>query len=1183
MTPGVYTYTVTGTAPCANATATVTVTETGEPNAGTNGTLTVCSTGAAASLFAQLGGTPDAGGTWSGPSPVVGGQYDPATMNPGVYTYTIAAVAPCTGATATVTVTENAAANAGANGALTVCSSGAAVSLFTSLGGTPQSGGAWTGPSAVVGGQYDPATMTPGVYTYTVTGTAPCANATATVTVTETGEPDAGANGTLTVCSTGAAASLFAQLGGTPDAGGTWSGPSPVVGGQYDPATMNPGVYTYTIAAVAPCTGATATVTVTENAAANAGANGALTVCSSGAVVSLFTSLGGTPQSGGAWTGPSAVVGGQYDPATMTPGVYTYTVTGTAPCPNATATVTVTETGEPNAGTNGTLTVCSTGAAASLFAQLGGTPDAGGTWSGPSPVVGGQYDPATMNPGVYTYTIAAVAPCTGATATVTVTENAAANAGANGALTVCSSGAAVSLFTSLGGTPQSGGAWTGPSAVVGGQYDPATMTPGVYTYTVTGTAPCPNATATVTVTETGEPNAGTNGTLTVCSTGAAASLFAQLGGTPDAGGTWSGPSPVVGGQYDPATMNPGVYTYTIAAVAPCTGATATVTVTENAAANAGANGALTVCSSGAAVSLFTSLGGTPQSGGAWTGPSAVVGGQYDPATMTPGVYTYTVTGTAPCANATATVTVTETGEPDAGANGTLTVCSTGAAASLFAQLGGTPDAGGTWSGPSPVVGGQYDPATMNPGVYTYTIAAVAPCTGATATVTVTENAAANAGANGALTVCSSGAAVSLFTSLGGTPQSGGAWTGPSAVVGGQYDPATMTPGVYTYTVTGTAPCANATATVTVTETGEPNAGTNGTLTVCTPVRLQACSHLGGTPDAGGTWSGPSPVVGGHDPATMNPGVYTYTIAAVAPCTGATATVTVTENAAANAGANGALTVCSSGAAVSLFTSLGGTPQSGGAWTGPSAVVGGQYDPATMTPGVYTYTVTGTAPCANATATVTVTETGEPDAGANGTLTVCSTGAAASLFAQLGGTPDAGGTWSGPSPVVGGQYDPATMNPGVYTYTIAAVAPCTGATATVTVTENAAANAGANGALTVCSSGAAVSLFTSLGGTPQSGGAWTGPSAVVGGQYDPATMTPGVYTYTVTGTAPCPNARPRSRSPRPANRTRAPTEHLPCAAPVRLQACSHNWAERPMLVAPGVVQVLWWVVSTILPR
>ncbi|MFN6116465.1 MAG: hypothetical protein ACK46C_11360, partial [Flavobacteriales bacterium] len=120
-------------------------------------------------------------------------------------------------------------------------------------------------------------------------------------------------------------------------------------------------------------------------------------------------------------------------------------------------------------------------------------------------------------------------------------------------------------------------------------------------------------------------NAGTNGSVTVCDGGAAVSLFAQLGGTPDAGGTWSGPSPVAGGNYDPTTMAPGVYTYTVTGVAPCVSSSATVTVTENAGTNAGTNGSVTVCDGGAAVDLFAQLGGTPHAGGTWSGPSAVVG------------------------------------------------------------------------------------------------------------------------------------------------------------------------------------------------------------------------------------------------------------------------------------------------------------------------------------------------------------------------------------------------------------------------------------------------------------------------------------------------------------------------------------------------------------------------------
>ncbi|MGM1057615.1 MAG: hypothetical protein ACQEWG_17180, partial [Bacteroidota bacterium] len=90
--------------------ATVTVSVDAAPNAGTNGTLTVCEGTEITNemLFAQLGGA-DAGGIWSGPVD-------------GVYTYTVEATGTCTeDASATVTVSVDAAPNAGTNGTLTVC------------------------------------------------------------------------------------------------------------------------------------------------------------------------------------------------------------------------------------------------------------------------------------------------------------------------------------------------------------------------------------------------------------------------------------------------------------------------------------------------------------------------------------------------------------------------------------------------------------------------------------------------------------------------------------------------------------------------------------------------------------------------------------------------------------------------------------------------------------------------------------------------------------------------------------------------------------------------------------------------------------------------------------------------------------------------------------------------------
>ncbi|MFB0903741.1 MAG: hypothetical protein QMB11_05120, partial [Nonlabens sp.] len=179
------------------------------------------------------------------------------------------------------------------------------------------------------------------------------------------------------------------------------------------------------------------------------------------------------------------------------------------------------------------------------------------------------------------------------------------------------------------------------------------------------------------------------------------------------------------------------------------------------------------------------------------------------------------------------------------------------------------------------------------------------------------------------------------------------------------------PGTYFARVTGTCTLA-VEASVIVTEQALPNAGTNGTLTVCagtTPTNAQLFGALLGTPTAGGSWSAPVA------------GVYTYTVAATAPCTvNATATVTVTQQALPNAGINGTLTVCAGTTLnnTQLFAALLGTPTAGGSWSAPVA-------------DVYTYTVAATAPCTvAATATVTVDETAPvADAGAAFTKTCTS--------------------------------------------------------------------------------------------------------------------------------------------------------------------------------------------------
>jgi gliding motility-associated-like protein len=590
---------------------------------------------------------------------VIGGSYDPATMLAGSYTYTIAAVAPCVGSSATVTITENAPADAGNDGSVTVCDAGAAIGLFAQLGGTPQAGGAWSGPSPVAGGNYDPATMDPGAYVYTVNGVAPCASASATVTVTESASPDAGTDGAATLCANGAAIDLFAQLGGTPDGGGTWSGPSPVIGGSYDPATMLAGSYTYTIAAVAPCPGASSIVSITEEATGNAGTSASIDLCPGSAAVDLFNLLGGSPQAGGTWTHPNGITfDGTFDPAVDPPGSQTYTITGAA-CPDADAAVTVNVLPGPNAGDDASIVVCNSQAVFNMLGQLGGSPDAGGTWTNSlGAPVAPTFDPATSGSGIFTYSVAGTGSCPDDEAMLTITVNAAPLAGTGGSITLCESSPITSLFDGLSGTLDAGGSWTAPDgSPQGTTIDPATALAGNYTYTVAGNAPCPSASSTVQVIINPEPVAGEDGTLSICSSAPVVNLITMLGGAPDPGGAWTGPGGAAfGGGFDPAIHQAGLYTYTVTGIAPCLNDDASVLVSVGIAGNAGMDGAVTLCSGDDPIDLFTILGGAPDAGGAWTGPDgSPASGNFDPGTGISGSYTYTVTPAPPCPVVSATV------------------------------------------------------------------------------------------------------------------------------------------------------------------------------------------------------------------------------------------------------------------------------------------------------------------------------------------------------------------------------------------------------------------------------------------------------------------------------------------------------------------------------------------------
>lgn len=396
--------------------------------------------------------------------------------------------------------------------------------------------------------------------------------------------PNAGFNAVFTVCSNDPPMNLFAGLNGTPQVAGTWTSPTgAVVTGIFDPATDPAGCYTYTVAGTPPCANESAVVCITVVQAPNAGEDTTLYVCSNAAPFLVVDQLAGTPSPGGTWTYPGGPFSGLFIPGTSSPGCYVYTVPGSAPCAasNATACIYVEQMG--NAGTGTYVSICSSDPAFSLFAMLSGSPDSGGAWSGPSAAVGGLYDPATMNPGVYTYSVGSVGPCPYDTAAVIVFESPMANAGLDGSLALCATNPSVALFSGLGGTPQPGGTWLDPDMVpMSGIFVAGASAPGCYRYIATATAPCVNDTAEVCVTLSVSPDAGTGASVNWCQSFGDIDLFAQLTGTPQAGGIWADDNATGAlneSIFSSAGFAPGSYAFTYTVSSPgCASASSTVTV-----------------------------------------------------------------------------------------------------------------------------------------------------------------------------------------------------------------------------------------------------------------------------------------------------------------------------------------------------------------------------------------------------------------------------------------------------------------------------------------------------------------------------------------------------------------------------------------------------------------------------
>ncbi|MFN8344292.1 MAG: hypothetical protein U0X91_04785 [Spirosomataceae bacterium] len=293
----------------------------------------------------------------------------------------------------------------------------------------------------------------------------------------------------------------------------------------------------------------------------------------------------------------------------------------------------------PNAGTDGSTSVCDNSTTAiDLFSLITGEAT-GGVWTrttgtgGTFNATAGTFTPAIgATTSTFTYTVTGTAPCPNDASVATVNISAYRTAGTDGSTSVCdNSTTAIDLFSLITGEA-TGGVWTRTTGTGGtfnaaaGTFTPAAgATNSTFTYTITGTAPCPNDDAIATVNISAFRTAGADGSTSVCDNSTTAiDLFSLITGEAT-GGVWTRTSGTGGtfnaaaGTFTPASgATTSTFTYTITGTAPCPNDDAIATVNISAYQTAGTDGSTSVCdNSTTAINLFSLITGEA-TGGVWT-------------------------------------------------------------------------------------------------------------------------------------------------------------------------------------------------------------------------------------------------------------------------------------------------------------------------------------------------------------------------------------------------------------------------------------------------------------------------------------------------------------------------------------------------------------------------------------
>jgi len=645
-----------------------------------------------------------------------GSTYDPAPTSGSIEIWITEGSGNCESAATMITVTILGGADAGIDNNLDLCSDiNPTIDLFASLNGTPDTGGTWMDNDASGLDISDPTNVDfsgiiMGIYTftYTIPADGACPEATSLLTLNIGNPVSAGTDNTLALCTDNSNnINLLSSLGGTPNSSGTWSDDNASGLDITDPSDvdisgLSTGTYdfTYTVTSSGSCTNQSAILTLDIEEAPNSGINGTASICEGGSsIINLESSLNGTPDTGGTWTDDDATGVDITDPTNVdfngiTAGDYgfTYTIIG-GECDDATASVSVSIGAPPNAGLDGSNSICNDGTTINLNDVLTGSPDTGGTWtdddasgvnlSDPSNV---DFDGITANTYNFTYNFAASGDCPAASAIATITVENAPNAGEDASLSYCiGSSSAIDLMTSLG-TSDAGGIWSDDNSSGVDLTDPTSVdfdlvNTGDYnfTYTIAGGTSCPNDNAIITVSVNQIPNFGSDNSTSICEGDATLlDFYTLLGATQNTNGSWtdnegSGVNLSDASSVNLSTLSDGdfSFTYTITGATDCPGGSSTLSITIDALPNGGTpEMSLLICDDEITTILLETLITGEDAGGTWAETSTTpstgaafdsTNGSFDPTGQIANTYTflYTLSDNGSCSGAgTLTVALT---------------------------------------------------------------------------------------------------------------------------------------------------------------------------------------------------------------------------------------------------------------------------------------------------------------------------------------------------------------------------------------------------------------------------------------------------------------------------------------------------------------------------------------------